>query len=201
MATRYTQNFTLTDIFNNKALKDKLPLINYKEIERENGKISKRTNAKTINRQVFDTATSAARPFYKPIQTNRNGDIMIISGNLVGDHDTAVDSVYNALLAKKDLLTYTVNNADLIRDAIKESAKNKRLYGIDTKLYLSAQSMQQIQGMNKQQIMRLMDEIMENIFYGDNFPKTQKKWGLETMQFKGGDYKQRQLKWKQKVGD
>ena len=32
MASRFTQNFTLTDIFNNKKLKDKIPLINYKEI-------------------------------------------------------------------------------------------------------------------------------------------------------------------------
>lgn len=38
MASRFTQNFTLTDIFNNKKLKDKLPLINYKEIEREDEK-------------------------------------------------------------------------------------------------------------------------------------------------------------------
>ena len=54
MASRFTQTFTLTDIFNNKKLKDKLPLINYREIERENGKVSRRTNAKTINRLVFD---------------------------------------------------------------------------------------------------------------------------------------------------
>ena len=63
MASRFTQNFTLTDIFNNKKLKDKLPLINYKEIEREDGKVSRRTNTKTINRLVFDVSTSAARPY------------------------------------------------------------------------------------------------------------------------------------------
>ena len=80
MASEYSQIFTLTDIFNNKKLKTKIPLINYKEKELKNGKVSRRTNVKSVNRQVFDTATSAARPFYKPIRTSRSGDIMIISG-------------------------------------------------------------------------------------------------------------------------
>ena len=53
MANRYSQNFTLTDIFNNPKLKGKLPLINYKERELEGGKISVRTNGKTVNRQVL----------------------------------------------------------------------------------------------------------------------------------------------------
>ena len=35
MANRFTQQFTLKDIFNNKKLKNKLPLINYKEKEVE----------------------------------------------------------------------------------------------------------------------------------------------------------------------
>ena len=107
MANRFSQNFTLTDIFNNKKLKDKIPLINYKEKELENGKISRRTNAKTVNRQVFDTATSAARPFYKPMITTRSGDLMIISGELIGDHDGAVDAVYNALQSKRVLFIWT----------------------------------------------------------------------------------------------
>ena len=136
MANRFSQNFTLTDIFNNKKLKDKIPLINYKEKELENGKISRRTNAKSVNRQVFDTATSAARPFYKPMITTRSGDLMIISGELIGDHDGAVDAVYNALQSKKSILVWTANNADMIRSALKEAEKNRRNFGISSKLYL-----------------------------------------------------------------
>lgn len=202
MAGRYSQNFTLRDIFNNKKLKNKIPLINYKEKELENGKISRRTNAKTVNRQVFDTATSAARPFYKPIKTSRSGDTMIISGELVGDHDGAVDAVYNALQAKKSILIWTANNADMIRSALKESEKNKRNRGIDSKLYLRAQSMQQIEGMSKQEIQALMENIMENIFYGDDFPETQKKYGVEQLEVKSKyNYDQRKLRWKFRVGD
>lgn len=202
MANRYSQNFSLTDIFNNKKLKNKIPLINYKEKELENGKISRRTNTKTVNRQVFDTATSAARPFYKPLITSRNGDKMIITGELVGDHDGAVEAVYNALLAKRSILIWTANNADMIRSALKEAEKNKRNYGINSKLYLRAQSMEQIEGMSKPQIQALMSDIMENIVYGDDFPETQKKFGVEKLSVNSPyNYKQRQIRWKYKVGD
>lgn len=202
MAGRFTQNFSLTDIFNNKKLKNKIPLINYKEKELENGKISRRTNAKTINRLVFDISTSAARPFYKPIKTHRAGNRMEIGGNLVGDHNSAVEAVYNAIISQKQVMIYTVNNADMIRSALKEAEKNKRKYGIDTKLKLRAQSMQEIEGMSKRQIQALLSDIMENIVYGDNFPETQKKYGVENLPVKSPyNYKQRQQIWKNKVGD
>lgn len=200
MANGYSQIFTLKDIFNNKKLKDKLPLINYKEKELENGKISRRTNAKTINRFVFDTATSAARPFYKPIITTRNGDLMIISGEMVGDHDEAVDAVYNALQSKRVLFIWTANNVKMIRDALKESEKNKN-NGVATKLYLRVQSMQQIEGMTKPQIQALLQNIMENIVYGDDFPKTQKKYGVEDWNLSNKfNYNQLKLRWKNRVG-
>lgn len=202
MAGRYSQNFTLTDIFNNKNLKDKIPLINYKEKELEDGKIARRTNAKTVNRQVFDTATSAARPFYKPIKTTRSGDIMIISGELIGSHDGAVDAVYNALQAKKSVLIWTANNADMIRSALKEAEKNKRNRGINSKLYLRVQSMQEIEGMSTKQLVALMENIMENIMYGDDFPETQKKYGVEQLTVNSPyNYNQRKLRWKYRVGD
>lgn len=202
MATRYSQNFTLTDIFNNKRLKGKIPLINYKEIEREDGKVSRRTNAKTINRLVFDISTSAARPYYKPITTHRSGNTMVISGNLVGDHNAAVEAIYNALQSQKQVMSYTVNNADIIRSALKEAEKNKRNYGVDSKLYLRAQSMTEIEGMTKKQIQGLIDNIMENIFYGSDFPETQKKYGVENLPVKSPyDYKQRQEQWKRKIGE
>lgn len=202
MANRYSQIFTLKDIFNNPKLKGKLPLINYKERELEGGKISVRTNGKTVNRQVFDTATSAARPFYRPIQTIRSGDTIIIQGNLIGDHDAAVDSVYNALQGIKQILIYTANNADMIRDALKEAEKNRRTMGIDTKLYLRVKSMQEIEGMSTRQIQALLNNVMENIIYGDNFPKTQKKWRVETMPSNSPyNYQQRKQNWKLMVGE
>lgn len=203
MANRFSQNFTLVDIFNNKKLRNKIPLINYREKELENGKISRRTNAKTVNRQVFDTAKSSARPFYTTMVASQSGDKLIIGGELRinSEPEDVVDAVYNDLLAKKQILIFTANNADMIRDALKEAEKNRRNYGIQTKLYLRVQSMQQIEGMTEKQVAYLMNDIMENIVYSDDFPATQKKWNVQEMAVKSPyNYEQRKEKWQQKVG-
>ena len=203
MANRFSQNFTLVDIFNNKKLRNKIPLINYREKELENGKISRRTNAKTVNRQVFETAKSSARPFYTLMVASQSGDKLIIGGELRinSEPEDVVDAVYNDLLAKKQILIFTANNADMIRDALKEEEKNRRNYGIQCKLYLRVQSMQQIEGMTEKQVAYLMNDIMENIVYSDDFPATQKKWNVQEMAVKSPyNYEQRKEKWQQKVG-
>lgn len=202
MANRFSQIFTLKDIFNNPKLKGKLPLVNYKEQEREDGKISYRTHMKTVTRQVYESSVRAARPFYRPLIPIKTGDIITLTGQMTGEHDEAVNAVYRELLGIKGMLMYTANNADVIRNALKESEKAKRKYGIDAKLYLRAKSMQQIEGMTKRELVALMDDIMENIYYGDNFPMTQKKYGLEQIPVNSPyNYEQRQLRWKFKVGD
>ena len=48
----------------------------------------------------------------------------------------AVEAVYNALLGNAQLLSFTANNGDMIRDAIKRVLKNKSKYSINSKLYL-----------------------------------------------------------------
>ena len=127
---------------------------------------------------------------------------MTITGNLVGDHDNAVDAVYTALLAQKQIILWTANNTDMIRDALKEAERNRRSNGIQTKLYLRAQSMEQIEGMTKPQIQALLTDIIENIVYGDDFPKTQQKWAVEQIPVKSPyNYNQRKENWKRKVGD
>ena len=98
MANRFSQNFTLADIFNNKKLAGKIPLINYKERVDENGKVSMRTNAKTVNRQIYDTAKKAARPFYKPLIATQSGNTLILDGNTDTDLNSVVDAVYGALI-------------------------------------------------------------------------------------------------------
>ena len=201
MANRFSLNFTLTDIFNNTKLKNKIPLVNYKEKERDDGKISVRTHLKTINKQVYDTATIAARPFYKPLKASKSGNTITISGDLVGDLDEATEAVYGAILAKRQLLMWTGNNGSLIRSALKEAEKNRRNYGINTKLYLRVQSMQEIEGMSNRQIEALLDDIVENIFYSDDFPQTQKKYELDKLFTSSAySYEQRKAKWKEKVG-
>lgn len=202
MANRFYQNFTLTDIFNNRALANKIPLINYKETEKADGKIMRRTNLKTVTKEVYDTSVRAARPFYKNIVHRRQQDIIDITGEMIGNHDDAVDAVYNALLAKKDILRYTANDSEMIRSALKEAEKNKRKTGLKSKLYLRINSMQQLQGMSNMQIRWFMKDVIDNILYGDNFPETQKKFNVDKMYVQSPfDYEQRKFKWKMKVGD
>ena len=200
--SQYSQTFSITDILNNKKLYGKLPLINYKEVEREDGKVSRRTNAKTVNRFIFVTAISSARPFYRPILPSRSGNLLVIGGTLVGDHNEAVDAVYQALVASKSIISLTANTREMLMSAVKETEKNKRKYGIDSKLYLRVKSMQQIEAMSKQEIFALLQNIMENIFYGDDFPETQKKFQVDKLYVKSSlNYNQRKEQWKRKVGD
>lgn len=206
---RYYQNFTLTDIFNNKNLKGKLPLINYREKELEDGKISRRTNLKTIGRLIYDTSVKSARPYYKPLLHAKNGNIIVLGGTLIGDHDEVVEAVYNDLVASKTLMSLTVNAGSMIRSALKEAEKNKRKFGIDSKLYLRAMSMQEIEGMTKHQYIALMRDIVENIYFGDNFPQTQKKYNVRGLLDEESEvslgfmssYSQAKEKWKKKIGD
>lgn len=200
---RFFENFTLADIFNNKKLKGKLPLINYAETTDDDGKVHRRTNAKSVNRLVFDTATSAARPFYEGIKSTRSGNLLSLSGKLRDDktgQDDAVEAVYNALLAIKPVILWTANNADMIRDALKESEKSKYRSAVTPRLLLRAVSMQQIEGMSKQQTQALMTDIMENVVFGDDYAETQKKWKVASWMFNGLTYEEARAKWRKKVG-
>lgn len=198
---KFSQTFTLKDIFNNKNLAGKIPLVNYSEKDTDDGRTQVRTNPKSITKLVYDTSIRAARPFYKPFTPKRSGNTIILSGELTEEQDLVVESVYNALQSQKTIMIWTVNNTDMIRDALKEAENSRRKFGINSKLYLRATSMQQIEGMTRPQIQALLKDIMDNIFFGDNFPATQKKYGVEKMNFKQFSYKQMKENWKKRVGD
>ncbi len=204
MANRYSQNFSLTDIFSNKALRGKLPYISYKEKEEDNGEIKQRTQVLTVRKQVFDNAISSAKPFYSPMSVTRAENTLVLDGNMIGDHEQAVDAVYNSIKGIRAELIWTANTANMLRSAMKEAEQNKRKYGIDTRLYLRVQSMQEIEGMSRQQLQALLSDVVDNIYYGDNFPKTQKKYEVDTLTRwnTGGyhGYEQQKEIWKQKVG-
>jgi len=200
---KFFRNFTLADIFNNKALKTKLPLINYRETTDEDGKVHRRTNAKSVNRLVFDTATSAARPFYEGVKATRSGDLLTLGGIMRDGEkgqDCAVEAVYNALVAIKPVIRWTANNADMIRDALKESEKGKFKGETTPKLLLRAVSQQEIEEMSRPRMQALMTDIMENIFFSDDYAQTQAKWGVTKMMYKGMTYQEAKAKWQKKVG-
>lgn len=200
MANRYSQNFTLTDILTNKQLRGKMPYISYKEKETETGEVKQRTQVLTVRKQVFDNAIISAKPYYSPLVTTKSENTLILDGNLVGDHNQAVDAVYNSLKGIRAELTWTANTSNLLRYAMKEAERNKRKFGIETKLYLRPQSMQEIKGMSRPQYQALLSDIIENIFCSDDFPETQKKFEVDKLMKSGYTYKQQVENWKQKVG-
>lgn len=198
----YSQIFTLKDIFTNKSLKNKIPIINYREIQREDGKVSVRTSMKNVLNLAYDTSVATARPYYKPLNAQKFDKIISIGGTLVGNQESCVNAIFNALIGKRQIIAWTANNGQMIRDALKEAEKNRRQYGINSKLYLKVQSAQQIAGMNKFEINNLLNDVIENIIYGDDFPKTQRKYNVEEMKVAGRyNYEQRKERWKRKIGE
>ena len=200
--TGYFQKFTLVDIFNNPKLRSKIPLVNYTEKVLDNGKLQKRTKMQTVATFVFNTAKASARPYYKPLNAHKAANIITIDGNLIGDYNEAVDRIYLDLLHNKHILRYTANNADMIRSALKEGEKLRRSGGKSPRLFLRVSSMYEIEHMSKPQIQALMNDIMQNIFYLDEFQETQKKYSVPEIAINSPyDYETRRQKWKRKVGD
>lgn len=199
--SRYNQNLSLIDIFNEKKLMSKLPLVRYKETERDGGGTRVRTNMYTVGRYVYYLSQRGARPYYKPLRTSKNGDFINIGGNLVGDLDGAVDNIYNTLVANKGILEITANQMDIIRDALKEAEYNKRTLGKESKLFLREKSIQQIQNLSDKQTLRLLRDIFDNIEYSGNYPKTMAKWSkILDMDTKDVNSRRRQRYWEHKVG-
>ena len=200
---RYTENFTLKDIFNNQELSDHLPIVNYREynvITPEGSSVSVKTSMKTVKRQIFDSTINIARFYYKPLKAQKSGDTLILDGNLIYDHDACVNDIYDNLVGMRPFLMFTANNGDIIRTALKESEKGQRKYGINPKLYLRAQSMMEIKGMSIKKLREFMDDVMGNILFGDNFPETQKKYKVFELNYGQKDYQTMRKEWRAKVG-
>lgn len=201
MAGGYSQKFTLTDIFNNKKLAGKLPLINYRERVGADGREHRTTNIVSVPALVFNTAKSSAKPYYKPLIAVKAGNDIDISGTLIGNYYEAYEAVYQGLVAQKAMLSFTANNADIIRTALKEGQAMKRNNGQEPKLWLRAGSMLEIENMTKPQLQALMTNIMENLFFGSDFAKTQQKYRVDEIPVKSPySFEQRQAQWQRRTG-
>ena len=199
--SRYNRNLSLIDIFNDKSLQNKLPLVRYNVYDMGNGEPNIRTRMLTLGSFVYRLAQRGARPYYKPLVTRKFADNIYIGGKLIGGLEEATNSVYETILANKGLLEMTVNQMDMIRDAVKEAEQNKRLYGRESKLYLRVNSTQSIKNLNDRQVNMLMRDIIDNIEYSGNYPKTLAKWRkLLQIEDKNVNFNRRQRNWENKVG-
>ena len=197
MAHGYYKNFTLTDIFNNPRLADKLPYMKYKEIQLENGKTSRRTSMQSFMSLVHSTAKMGARPFYKPLHVTRSGGMVVVDGKCTGNFDAAYENVYNSLRSALPMLSMTVNNADMIRSALKNGRKQALSGGKEPKLWLRAGSIKEIENMSAPQIQAFMQDVMRNLYFNDDFAYTQKQFGVQTNR---ADYATEKEQWIRKVG-
>ena len=200
---RYSENFTLKDIFNCKELEGILPLVNYKEynvITPEGSSVIKKTNMKSVKKQIFDASIKMAHFYYRPLKAVKSGDTLVLDGNLIGDQDACVNDIYDNLVGLRPLLIFTANNGDIIRTALRESEKNTRKYGLNSKLFLRQQSLLQIKGMTYRQRVQFMNDVMSNILFGDNYPATQKKYKGSELDFGNQTYDQMRDAWRRKVG-
>lgn len=200
MSRVYKQNFSLKDILNNKKLKNVLPLVNYKETEREDGFISRTTKMKTVQRIINDSSVSAARVHYKPFKGRKSGPVITLSGTLRENASLrqVQFAVRDRLRADKHLIELTGTYGDVLRDALKESEKKGD--GVNDKLFLRVGSMKEIESMNKPQLKALMHNMLENVMYSDNFEKTQKKWNLEGTSVLGKDYERNKMNFWRRPG-
>lgn len=198
MAAGYSQHFSLLDIFNNKSLRSLIPLVNYKEKTDEQGETHRTTSMRSIARFVYDKSVQAARPFYDPLDAHKMGDTISISGNLVSGQDDAVEAVYGALVANKFAMELIVNNADMIRDALKEAERTKP----SPKLYLKEVSMEQIKAACRTKRGReaFLQEVMQNLYYSPDYARTQERYGVQGIQTNSFSYERNRARWARKVG-
>lgn len=198
MAHGYYKNFTLSDIFNNPRLAGKLPMMNYKEVKREDGKVSRRTNMQSFMSLVYSTAKSGARPYYRPLRATKSGGIVEIDGKIVaGDLDIAYNSVYLALRGALPMLRMTVNNAGMIRSALKNGRKQALSGGEEPKLWLRVGSIKEIANMSQPQLQAFMQDIMKNLYFNEEFAYTQKQFGVQVNR---AEYAIEKEQWIRKVG-
>jgi hypothetical protein len=61
--------------------------------------------------------------------------------------------------------------------------------------------MQEIKGMTRYELNKLITNVFENIFYSDNFPKTRDKYYEEYFLRRKGSFEQEKRNWKKRVGD
>ena len=121
MGTLYSNNLTLKDIFTDKKLRGKIPLISVQD--KPNG--ATRTSTRSVNRIIYDKSVAIARPFYKSFSPSRLANNIYIDGKTDVELDAIVNAVYIGLTSIKRNISYVANNSSILQSAIKESERNK----------------------------------------------------------------------------
>jgi len=170
----YRQKFTLSDLFMNDKLKDVLPQVKVKEIQNEDGDVGYRnkgiSNITTFLRQY---AIMGARNSMKSIHSNTADDTITISGKLKSNYTiyNTYDDVLRTLQMNAYMMTMMGNNGKVIAKALQQTKINAKYLGYEPKLYLKINNLEEIKLMDRMQKASFMKDIVENIYFSDDFKK------------------------------
>ena len=187
----YSNNITLKDLFNNKSIQKKLPLGNYKE-SLINKPLSQNAQLRIIGNQIKDLTASASMNYYNQAKVTRNNRTIKVNGTLKKSYNSAFNGIYNYIKGKAGLISNMVVNNEIIRNAFVEDMQNRR----SSQLYLRISNINEIKSINANKLKALMNDIIDNIRFSDNFPETQKM--IESKMDNG--YLQQKQNWMKKVG-
>lgn len=191
--SNYTRQFTLSQLFESGVLKDKLPMLTANK-PRKSAKIAH----DALDTLVGNVALSGAKTaMYKATLTGA-GSYMTIQGRPMTTLDDAVDAVFRTVLSNRQTFKLALSQTTIISTAMVEAQRRKR-WGKETALYLRVNSAKEIEGMSTRRLTAFYNNILENIYFSDDFRDTQKKLGL-TRSFSPAEYAHAKELWERRVG-
>lgn len=187
----YCQNISLSEIFNNRSIRKKLPIGDFKEVEKHN-KITKNGQLRIFSNQIKSISSAAASKYYKKVKVTRSNRTIIINGELKTSYGKAYNGIYLYVKNKSGLLKSLISSNEVLQTAWLEERKNVSAQ----KLYLKVSKIKEIKNMNANQLKSLLDDIIDNIRFTDNYPKAKKMLGEK----QDANYFVKRQLWMKKVG-
>ena len=169
----YNKLFTLSDLFNNKDLRSYIPQIAITTRGKE-GFQAKSYRVKgfhSVEQEIMMYSKLGALPYMKNIKVTNE---IVVSGTL-RKHATiqqAYEGVLSNLKGASASLSLLGSYADTITDIFKKIRKSDRYKMGDLtepKLYLRINSLEEIKFMNRKQKEALLKNVVENIYFSDDF--------------------------------
>lgn len=178
----YSKKFTLYDLFNNKDLRGYLPqakIRTSKFVSSINGKEYRQIESIKFDDyidQIVEISKRTARITMKNVKANTNAYMVaLIKGTLRKGY--SITNTYNDVLMAIRNNAYMVKffyfNREQIAKAMKET---ESLLGVNrekNRLYLRINSLDEIKGFDRMEMAKFLKDVMENIYFNDNFIKTE----------------------------
>ena len=173
----YNKLFTLSDLFHNKELKDVLPQISISEHKKEDyqAKTYRVRGFNSVDAEIMKYTKIGATPYMKNIKMTNEVHINVVASGTLRKHATlqqAYESVLSILQGASSSLSLLGSYGDVITDVFKKMRKDMDFRlgrKQEPKLYLRITSLNEIKNMNKQQKDAFLKNVVENIYFSDDF--------------------------------